>query len=474
MARKKLTTYFLYRRRVALAYLFIFAALAVLLTLALFIPGGLTPAERASSVSAMNNGLVSINAPYYALQKASISLLGLSTFSIKLPSVILGALLGISLFLLLRRWLTLAIAVFCALIIFSSTTYLSLAGTGSPLILYVLYPALLLFFGTRVLAHDKTIVVYALLLLITIALSLMTPSIIYLVVLALGVAAFNPHVRFGFRRLPLTGLLLLILGFIIAAAPLAALITVDPSSVRQILAIPSSFSLDELGSNLAVLGSLFSGFLQPGITNGMISPLFGLAYLGLALLGLYRNVRAIYTARAQFIIGWSVIALIIAVVDTELSILAYLPVVLLASIGLSQLAAIWYRTFPLNPYARVSALLPIGILIAGIVIGSTLRYVNTTQYATGSADLYSHDLQLLQGYLAHADLNRATLVVPDRDVAFYSNLSSPSLGTVVSLDDIAIVSGPAIATTKLSRDVAPTRILTDGRANGADRFYVYQ
>ena len=253
MPKKKLSNLFIFRRRVPLSYGFIFIALAALIAVALLIPGGLTESERDSAVTAVHSATVAVNAPYYLLQHASIKVIGLSTLGIKLPSVGLGLVLGVSLFLLLRRWLTLSIAVFSALIIFTGTTFLSLSGTGSPLILYVLYPALLLFFGTRVLAHDRGLIVISILLLLTIALSLLTPSMIYLVVLAIGIAVLNPHVRYGFRRLPIAGLVALGVGFLLALVPLVYVILSNPASLKQILAIPNSVSFTGIGSNIDTL-----------------------------------------------------------------------------------------------------------------------------------------------------------------------------------------------------------------------------
>lgn len=473
MPRRKLTNLFLYRRRVQIAYVFMFVVLASMLVLSLLLPGGITPAEKASTVQAISTGSIGVNAPYYLLQRASVSLFGLSAFSIKLPSLLLGALLGFSLFMLLRRWLTLAIAVFCAIIIFAGTTFPSLSGTGSPTIMYVLFPALLLFFGTRVIARERGLPLFAVLLLLTIGLALLTPTMVYLLVLAIVLAAFNPHVRYGFRRLGLTGILLLILGFLLSVAPLAYLILNDPSTARQILALPSSLSFATIASNFNSSVQQYGSYFQPGLATGFIVPLIGLAEAGLAMLGLYRIIRAIYTARAQFIIGWLVISIILTLV-AGLNILLYLPVALLASIGLSQLAAIWYRTFPLNPYARISALIPIGVLIAAVVIGSTVRYVDTTLYAKGAQSFYSTDLSVLQHYLTAAKIKDATLAVAPDDVAFYQTMNTAAVSHVVSIEDASAGSGTVIAAAPLQGAPAPIRIVTDARSVAGDRFYVYR
>lgn len=476
MPKQKLSNLTLYRRRYMIGYAAVTLALLALLLLALVIPGGLTPAERQSVVTAETFHVVGINAPYYLLQKASIGLLGLSVVSVKLPSLVLGGLLGAGLFLLLRRWLTLSIAVFSALIIFSGVTFLSLVGTGSPQILYVLYPVLLIYFGTRVLAHDRGLIVFSLLLLATIAAALLTPSMAYLVVLALVIASANPHVRYGFRRLPVYGLALLAIGFLASLAPLAYLVVRHPPLLWQVLAVPHGVTTD-IGANLSVLLLLYGRFLHPGLTSGMPAPVVGLATLGLALLGAYRIIRSIYTARAQFIAGWSVIAAVLALVDPGFGILLYLPLVLLAALGLSHLAAIWYRTFPLNPYARVLALLPIGVLISGIVFGGLTRYVTTVTYAPGSPELYSRDLTLLQDAVRTSyPKGPVTLYVPEGDIAFYSILTrgaQPVITAVRPLADLPKAGDHTVATTARDEGML-IRIVTDSRAHGSDRFYLYK
>lgn len=474
MAKTKLTDFFLYRRRFLLTGVFVFLALAALLYGALTIPGGLTTAEQDSSVKAVTSGIIGIDSPYYLLQHLSIKLLGLTTISIKLPSILLAAVFAVIMFLLFRRWLAPATAVFGALLLFSGTTFLSLAGTGSPAILYVLYPAILLFFGTRIAAHDKVSVLFALLLLVTLAAALLTPTTIYLVVLAVVIGLFNPHVRYGFRRLRSGGIILLALGFILAFAPVAYAVFKDPSILETLLAVPDMVSLAQIGTNIHELYFMFGRFLHPGIVNGMIAPVVGLSAVGLMILGLYRTIRGIYSARSQFLIGWSIIALLIVVFNPAYAIIAYLPIVLLAIFGLGQLIAIWYRTFPLNPYARFSAMIPIGILIAGVVIGSTVRYVNTVRYASGSAELYSHDLQLLEGYLASSKLTDVTLIVPDADVAFYANLHNAAVTRVIGTNEVQTAQGTTIAAWQYDTLRQPARVLTDARSRSADRFYVYR
>ena len=112
MAKLLVTDFFIYRWRYVIGYSVVLLALAALLVIAgLYIPGSLSEAERESVVQASQinplslDSLGTVNAPYLLLQQLSLWLFGVSTFTIKLPSLILGFASAIGMFFLLRRWL---------------------------------------------------------------------------------------------------------------------------------------------------------------------------------------------------------------------------------------------------------------------------------------------------------------------------------------------------------------------------------
>ena len=71
-----------------------------------------------------------INLPYRILQKTSIAIFGLSSYSIKLPSILIGLLLGVLLILLLNRWFKTNVSLLTSCLIVLSTPFLFLAGFG--------------------------------------------------------------------------------------------------------------------------------------------------------------------------------------------------------------------------------------------------------------------------------------------------------------------------------------------------------
>ena len=126
---------FLYRYRFIIGFTLLGLAFAGLLFgLPLLSPGGLSDAEIQSTVTSAHlsstsilNGEV-VDLPYHALQKLSITLFGLTTYAIKLPSIIIGLLLGALLILLLNRWFKTNVALFASILAVLSASFLYLAG----------------------------------------------------------------------------------------------------------------------------------------------------------------------------------------------------------------------------------------------------------------------------------------------------------------------------------------------------------
>ena len=125
------------------------AFVALLLTMPMFAQNGLSAGEIESATSSYylgKNGILNgdlVDLPYRLLQKASIVIFGLSAYTIKLPSIIIGLLMGFLLILLLNRWFKNNVSLLASCLIILSTPFLFLAGSGTPLIMIVFWPILL-------------------------------------------------------------------------------------------------------------------------------------------------------------------------------------------------------------------------------------------------------------------------------------------------------------------------------------------
>jgi hypothetical protein len=102
---------------------------------------------------------------------------------------------------------------------------------------------------------------------------------------------------------------------------------------------------------------------------------------------------------------------------------------MLMAIGLEMFLREWYKLFPRNPYARISALIPLLLIVVGVVAVSANRYFSGYYY-TDTTKTYHPELRAVKEVLKpHI---RTQLVVPTEQVAFYDILRAkyPMLAVV--------------------------------------------
>lgn len=473
MATKDFSKYFLYRWRYVIGYTLIGLLLAGLLLFAgLFVPGGLSNVEMTSVVRSANlslsdpASLAIVNLPYYALQAGIFALFGVSVLTIKLPSLILAFLTAVGLILLLRRWFKPNIAVLASLIAITTGQFLFLAQSGTPSILYLFWPVLLLLLGTQVTRVTKMRFLWKILFAAVAALSLYTPLGIYpLIAVALAVI-FHPHLRNAVRKLKRTRLAVVAVIFLALIAPLIWLITITPQlGLTLLIGNPSEWPPD-LAANALTVAKQYVLFWQPSTTE-LMTPVFGLGSAILIGLGLYRLIRTRETTRSYLIIFWIVCLLPVLLLNPSFTSVTFVPSVLMMAAGLTSLIGYWYRLFPLNPYARILGLVPIVILVAALIVTGLARYVYGYHYSPQVAPLFSNDLTLLPK-------NTKQLVVSKEELPFYSAVSQYRDG----LDVVTTPTQKDVIVTRAARESVEgyniTTIITSSRSADADRLYGMQ
>lgn len=473
MATRDFSKYFLYRWRYVIGYTFIGLVLAGLLLFAgLYLPGGLSTSEMTSVVRSVSlslsepSTLAIVNLPYYALQAGIFALFGVSVLTIKLPSLIFAFLTAIGLILLLRRWFKPNIAVMASLIAITTGQFLFLAQSGTPSILYLFWPVLLLLLGTQVTRAVKLRFIWKILFVIVAALSLYTPLGIYPLI-AVGLAVvFHPHLRNAVRKLRRSRLVVVSIIFLALIAPLVWLITINPQlGITLLVGNPTEWPPDIAANALTVAKQYFL-FWQPSTTE-LMTPVFGLGSAILIGLGLYRLIRTRETTRSYLIIFWIVCLLPVLLLNPGFTSVTFVPSVLMMAAGLTSLIGYWYRLFPLNPYARILGLVPIIILVGALIVTGLARYIYGYHYSPEVAPLFSNDLTLLPK-------DAKQLVVSDAEKPFFSAVSEYR-------GDLDVVSTPTEETFIATREARAqlegfeiTDIITSSRSSEADRLYVMQ
>lgn len=473
MARQEITQYLIYRWRYILGYTLVGLLLAGMLTFAgLFVPGGISAAEQESVVrsEALNVGDITSfavpNVPYHLLQAASLEVFGVSEFTIKLPSLLLGLASAIGLILLLRRWFRPNIAVLASLIAVTTGQFVFIAQAGTPSIMYIFWPVVLLLLGTQITRASHHRLLWKVLFGIAVATSLYTPLSIY-VLLAIAITiSLHPHLRNAVRRLSKLKVasVTTLAGLIVV--PLALAIIDRPSLGLTLLGLPTSWPID-LFANFTLQLRQYFIFWEPSATT-LLTPVFGLGTLLLIGLGLYRLFKTRETTRSYLIITWIVALIPILVLNPSITSIVFIPAVLLLAAGLTSLIDYWYRLFPRNPYARIAGLIPLIVLVATLIGAGIDRYVYGYHYSPSIASNFSQDLGLLPK-------SKVQLVVSDDQTSFYRAVASyrPSLNVVtVPTESKILVTNKARPT--IPADYRITRIITNTYANDGDRFYEYQ
>ena len=473
MAARDITHFFIYRWRYVVGYSVIALLLAGLLIFAgLYVPGGVSLEEMRATVrsdalsftNVSSFGIASL--PYYMLQAAIFHTFGISDFTIKLPSLILALFSAIGLILLLRRWFKPNIAVLTSLIAITTGQFLFVAQNGTPSILYIFWPILLLSLGTQVTRAKRGKLFWKLSFAAAAALSLYTPLSVYPLIAITLAVALHPHLRAIVRRLSRLGLVLS--GFVggILIAPLVYLIINTPKLGLSLLGVSATFS-PYIGANVMTLLKQFFLFWEPSTTT-LMTPVFGFGSVLIIGLGIYRLILTRDTTRSYLVILWLLCLVPVFIINPTFTSVTFLPSVLLLAAGLTSLITYWYRLFPLNPYARITGLIPIIILVMTLIGSGLDRYVYGYHYAPTTAINFSKDLSLIPKETTH-------LVVSQTELPFYSAVAHHRTGlTVTAFPTSAQFTATRAAKGNLPVGYNIAQIITTTYSADSDRFYIYK
>jgi hypothetical protein len=472
MATVDFSKYFIYRWRYVIGYSLIGLLLAGLLVfVGFYLPGGLSTQEMASVVQSASlsfsdtSTLAVPNLPYYSLQALIFSLFGITIFTIKLPSLILALLSAIGFIMLLRRWFKPNIAVLASIIAITTGQFLFIAQQGTPGILYVFWPVVLLLLGTQITRGKKYRFLWKILFAVSAALSLYTPLSIY-PLLAIGLATIlHPHLRNAVRRLPKPKVIFVAVLFLLLITPLVYGIVTNPQLGLTLLGLPTVWPPD-LGANAVNVLKQYFLFWEPSV-GPLMTPVFGLGSAILITLGLYRIVRTRETTRSYLVIIWITCLIPVLLFNPTFTSVTFIPSMLLLAAGLTSLIGYWYRLFPLNPYARAAGLIPIVILVFALSVSGLYRYIYGYHYSPSQAGQFSKDLALIPK-------GTKELVVSADERDFYQAVAEYRKG-------LSVVTVPTGNMFVVTRDARTTfdgftiyRIITNGTTDNADRLYIYK
>lgn len=468
---------FLYKHRFQIGYILLgLAYIALLFTLPLFAQTGISEPEMQSVVSSNELGFDSVvngdlvDLPYRVIQKASIKVFGLSAYSIKLPSIIVGLLLGFFIILLLNRWFKNNVSLISSVFIILSTTFLFLAGNGTPLIMLVFWPVILLWLGSKIQGEKKPNPYYCFLFAIAMLLSIFTPYMIYFAIFCVVFVFAQPHLRFTVRSLPRIPLIIVGILTLSGIAALIVNIINYPDVIAELLAAKGQINyLSNINAGIRLL------FSWGGTTeNALLTPLIGLPVLAISLIGLFSTTKGFFASRNSIASLLILYTIIISGFNENAIVLVIIPLAILTAHGIKYILEKWYGLFPENPYARIFALLPLTVLMGLIIVPSFSQYANGYKYNPNVANNFTEDLGIIK-----ENLHEGTLLIENNDLAyrFYQILEkSTNIKVKNSIDQIDQSQSIATLgkTTFNLEGYGLYRIITSEKSDNSDIIYIYK
>ncbi len=481
--KTRVTDLWLYRWRYAIGYLLATLAVGLVIAIAtLYVPGALRQAEIDSalmsgslSMSSMSPHMV-VDLPYHIFQRLCFMMGGVSTLTIKLPSIILGLVTIIGVFVLIRTWFRRNVAVLTTILAATTTLFLFLIQDGTPAIMYSFLTIWILFAATYVTRKKTFSTLWKVVTGVLMATALYTPLGIYLVLAIMTTIFFHPHIRHIVTHFARPRLIIAVLFGILSIVPLVYASIIDPSVALELIGMPTSQL--NMAANLKEVGLQLFGFASD--SNGyLLRPLFSLGLIMLMAVGVYKLLTYKYTARSYITLTLGLLMVPLVLLNpfhvTDIFPLA----VLMIALGLATLINDWYKLFPRNPYARVGGLIPLGILTGGIVLSGVLRYMNNYEYTPGVLRHYSSDLRLLKDQLRYQKAAPGTtrLVTSNKELPFYNLVAHydgrfAATTSTVSPPSTIIMTHDAHQSSTITQ--VPYLIVTNRRAADADRFYIYK
>ena len=464
----------LYRYRFIIGFCLLgFTFTFILFFLPLIAPGGISQAEMESAIRSHNvfanfsHGDL-INLPYHLLQHASISILGLSIYAIKLPSIILGLATGILLILLLNRWFKTNVALLASIITILSPIFLFLAGSGTPAILYIFWIILILWLGAKIVGEKSVSPIIFLAFVAAVILSIYTPHLIY-IAFGIGLVALTkPHIRFAIKKTKFPQLIVALGIIALLIIPLIVACIIRPTTLQEI------FFTTNLGNYIDNIINAFTPFFSfsAAIESDFLSPLFGLATITLIIVGTIASMRVLFTSRNTAVSLLVIFSIFISGLNPNTAVIIFIPAAILVAVGLESVLEKWYSLFPTNPYARVFGILPVTTFVAIIVISGFIFTVFGYHYSPSVAKLFNNDIDIINQRLPAGTI----LLVPEDtlEYSFYKILESDGRITITAaLPDRTDTCVATLGHWPDVIDLNLTTIITSSKSQNSDRLYIY-
>lgn len=471
----------LYRYRYVIAYGLFAVLLVTLLTIDLSnLPYGVSNSEMNSAVASNSLNPLSpriadiVNFPYHILQKISIGLLGLSTLSIRLPSVILGLIAGLVLAIMMNTWFRRNVAIISLMIATFSVPFISSGRLGVPTIMYTLLLLITLLSAVKLTTKSKHAGLWKLFLLTSALLLLYVPFGVYTLLALVIAGALHPHIRYQLTHTSKVQATLLSLLALLLIAPIVIASIFDHGVFKQLFGLTSieqSLQPHVLKETVVSLLKTLFLFSRPN-AGETVSPFLNLTFALFIAFGLIKVIIDHHAARSYLLLIWLAFTVCMLLIDPGQLPLLFVPSILLLAIGIETFISEWYKLFPRNPYARIGALVPITLIFVGLIAIAITRYFYAYTYSDTSSAFHP-ELRHIQKEVKSTPAMQ--LVVPSSQQSFYDILRAKNDRlSVVTPNEIATNGRRLVlASAQVSVNELPKKIVTSPMKTDAVLYRIY-
>ena len=476
--------YFLYKNRFIIGYILLAASF---LTLILFVPKialtGLSTSEITSATASQNLNLRIIfdgqlvDLPYRLLQKTVFKFIGITTYSVIIPSIIIGGFLGFFLILLLNRWFKNNTAIIASIIAVLSSNFLFLVSNGTPLIMVVFWPTLLLWLGSKVQSKERPTPIWSFIFAFALFLSSFTPYMIYLIVFILIYTILHPHLRFTIKNLPRFPFILVSLFILIGFGFMGFIFLQHPETIKPLL-YSGDFKLSTYFNNLKQAFLPF--FTWHGVIESIfLAPQISLPATFIAIIGLVSTFKGFFASRNSIAIFLIIFTILISGFHTDYAVLLILPFTILIAHGLRYIIYKWYNLFPENPYAKLFGVIPIAIFLFTMITSDLSHFISGYRYAAPVTNQFNSDLSMV---LIHAKAGDYLLLDENDEFSkllIAANTVKPifrdSLNYYITTDVNSLPKNSKIYTIGKTNhtQLELQKVYTSSKSQNSDRLYLY-
>lgn len=407
MKSKTLRQILLYNYRYIFAYAFIFFFVGFFLMWRIANVGpGLSQAEL--DVAAVHtNAREALATPIYPLfaklQVFSLKVFGVSAYSIRIPSILIGAATILLLYQILKKWFGKPTALIGVAFVATADWFLFVARQATGAIEFSFWVVVALYSITKLLERRS---MWAISLVASFVALMFVPFGPYAVAILLVSVMSSRVLRerlLAISTLDKTLSVLIVLagiGFIVYTALSNNLMVAKLLGVEAGIPTPIEYVKNVITNGSSIVGTVPATNPANGVSGLFFVRFFELTFIIFGLFMFWKtrinrlNLVIVILAAALFFIGG-------LNRTADAAALLVVPGIIFITAGMRYFIHRWQKTFPKNPYARMIAFIPVVILLALTTLQHQQTYFVLWPRQTSTASAYNYDLQLLENELAN-------------------------------------------------------------------------